>query len=157
MNSSESEQRLLHHLVGRQTARGGMGEVYQAEDTKLGRSVAIKFLPVEIHNNARARQRFVQEAQSASSLNHPNIITIYAIEEVDGRDFIVMEYVEGRTLKECIEHDGALPLNQLLDIGIQAADALEAAHEVDLVHRDVQPPNILFSNRGRPKLLGVGC
>jgi len=156
MNSSESEQRLLHYRLGRQIGRGGMGEVYQAEDTKLGRSVAIKFLPVEIHNNARARQRFVQEAQSASSLNHPNIITIYAIEEVDGRDFIVMEYVEGRTLKECIEHDGALPLNQLLDIGIQAADALEAAHEVDLVHRDIKPANILISNRGRAKLLDFG-
>src|ERR1044071_8363291 len=108
MKSSESEQRLLHYRLGRQIGRGGMGEVYQAEDTKLGRSVAIKFLPVEIHNNARARQRAVQEAQSASSLNDPNIITIYAIEEVDRRDVMVMEYVEGRTLKECIEHDGAL-------------------------------------------------
>src|SRR3981081_1816825 len=133
-----------------------MGEVYKAEDTKLGRNVAIKLLPPDTHHDAHARRRFFREAQSASSLNHPNIITIHAIEEVDGRDFIVMEYVEGQTLKELIERDGALPLASLLDVGIQAADALEAAHEVNLIHRDIKSANILVTSRGHAKLLDFG-
>jgi serine/threonine protein kinase/tetratricopeptide (TPR) repeat protein len=147
---------LLHYRLGPKVGSGGMGEVYKAEDTRLGRTVAIKFLPSAIHQDAKARRRFFQEAQSASSLNHPNIVTIHAIEEVDGRDFIVMEYVEGLTLKELVERDGALPLTSLLEIGIQAADALEAAHELNLIHRDIKPANIHVTTRGQAKLLDFG-
>ncbi len=147
---------LLHYRLGAKIGSGGMGEVYKAEDTKLGRDVAIKLLPAGIHHHANTRRRFLREAQSASSLNHPNIVTIHAIEEVDGRDFIVMEYVEGQTLKELVERDGALPLPRLLDIGIQAAEGLEAAHEVNLIHRDIKPANILVTSRGHAKLLDFG-
>src|SRR5882672_9001272 len=147
---------LLHYRLVVKIGSGGMGEVYKAEDTKLGRTVAIKLLPVDTHRDANARRRFFQEAQSASSLNHPNIVTIHAIEEVDGRDFIVMEYVEGLTLKELVERDGALPLASLLEIGIQAADALEAAHELNLIHRDIKPANIHVTTRGHAKLLDFG-
>ena len=126
------------------------------EDTRLGRTVAIQFLLAGVGENAIARRRFLQEAQSASSLNNPNIVTIYAIEQVDGVDFIVMEYVEGRDLKSLIETDGALPLTRLLDIGIQTADALQAAHEINLVHRDIKSANILVTPRGKPKVLDFG-
>lgn len=156
MSSSEAQQMLLHYRLGPKVGSGGMGEVFRAEDTKLGRTVAIKFLPSAIHQDANARRRFFQEAQSASSLNHPNIVTIHAIEEVDGRDFIVMEYVEGQTLREMVERDGALPLSTLLEIGIQSADALEAAHELRLVHRDIKSANILVTTRGLAKLLDFG-
>jgi serine/threonine protein kinase/tetratricopeptide (TPR) repeat protein len=156
VNSSEVPQMLLHYRLGPKVGSGGMGEVYKAEDTRLGRTVAIKFLPAAIHQDAKARRRFFQEAQSASSLNHPNIVTIHAIEEVDGRDFIVMEYVEGRTLKELVDQDGALPLTSLLEIGIQAADALDAAHELNLIHRDIKPANIHVTTRGQAKLLDFG-
>jgi serine/threonine protein kinase/tetratricopeptide (TPR) repeat protein len=156
VSSSEPQLMLLHYRLGAKIGSGGMGEVYQAEDTKLGRKVAIKLLPAGTHEDANARRRFLREAQSASSLNHPNIVTIHAIEEVDGRDFIVMEYVEGQTLKELVERDGALPLARLLDIGIQAADGLEAAHEVNLIHRDIKPANILVTSRGHAKLLDFG-
>jgi serine/threonine protein kinase/tetratricopeptide (TPR) repeat protein len=156
VSSAEAQPMLLHYRLGPKVGSGGMGEVYKAEDTKLGRSVAIKFLPADIHQDTNARRRFFHEAQSASSLNHPNIVTIYAIEEVDGRDFIVMEYVEGQTLRELIERDGALPLARLLEVGIQAADALEAAHEVNLIHRDIKSANILVNARGHTKLLDFG-
>ena len=135
---------LLHYRLLSKIDSGGMGEVW-GEDTRLGRTVAIKFLLAGVGENAIARRRFLQEAQSASSLNNPNIVTIYAIEQVDGVDFIVMEYVEGRDLKSLIETDGALPLTRLLDIGIQTADALQAAHEINLVHRDIKSANILVT------------
>src|SRR5262245_27635797 len=115
-----------------------MGDVYKAEDTKLGRTVAIKLLPPASNESLTAKRRFLKEAQSASALNHPNIVTIHAIEESEGRDFIVMEFIEGKTLKGMIEHDGAMPLANLLEIGLQIADALEAAHEAGLVHRDIK-------------------
>jgi eukaryotic-like serine/threonine-protein kinase len=156
VSSAETEQMLLHYRLVAKIGSGGMGEVYKAEDTKLGRTVAIKLLPVDTHRDQNARRRFFHEARSASSLNHPNIVTIHAIEEVEGRDFIVMEYVEGQTLKELIEHDGALPLARLLDVGIQAADALQAAHELNLIHRDIRPANILVTTRGHAKLLDFG-
>jgi serine/threonine protein kinase/tetratricopeptide (TPR) repeat protein len=156
MSSSKPQLTLLHYRLVEKIGSGGMGEVFKAEDTKLGRNVAIKLLPPDTHHDANARRRFFREAQSASSLNHPNIITIHAIEEVDGRDFIVMEYVEGQTLKELVEREGALPLARLLDIGIQAADALDAAHQVNLIHRDIKPANILVTSRGHAKLLDFG-
>jgi serine/threonine protein kinase/tetratricopeptide (TPR) repeat protein len=150
------QQMLLHYRLANKIGSGGMGEVYQAEDTKLGRTVAIKVLPAAANENLTAKRRFLKEAQSASALNHPNIVTIHAIEEAEGLDFIVMEYIEGQTLKAMIERDGALPLAKLCDIGIQVADALEAAHEIGLVHRDVKSANILVTPRGLAKVLDFG-
>lgn len=124
MDLSESQQMMLHYRLTNKIGSGGMGEVYKAEDTKLGRTVAIKLLPSTANESLTVKRRFLKEAQSASALNHPNIVTIHAIEESDGLDFIVMEYIEGQTLKAMIECDGALPLTKLLDIGIQVADAL---------------------------------
>src|SRR6266404_1476512 len=156
MSSPGPQQRLLHYRLLEKIGSGGMGEVYKAEDTKLGRTVAIKLLSATINDNVTAKRRFLKEAQAASALNHPNIITIHAIEETERLDFIVMEYIEGQTLKELIERDGALALSQLLDIGIQVADALDAAHEIGLVHRDVKSANILVNSRGQAKVLDFG-
>jgi serine/threonine protein kinase/tetratricopeptide (TPR) repeat protein len=156
MNSPEPQRILLHYRLLSKIDSGGMGEVYKAEDTRLGRTVAIKLLLDAVNQKPVARRRFLQEAQSASALNHPNIVTIYAIEEADGLDFIVMEFVEGRNLKTLIHDDGALPLTRLLDIGIQTADALEAAHEINLIHRDIKSANILVTPRGQAKVLDFG-
>jgi serine/threonine protein kinase/tetratricopeptide (TPR) repeat protein len=156
MSSQEPQQMLLHYRLAGKIGSGGMGEVYKAEDTKLGRTVAIKLLSGAVHKNLAAKRRFMKEAQSASALNHPNIITIHAIEETDGLDFIVMEYVEGQTLRELIESDGALPLTKLLDVGTQVADALDAAHEIGLIHRDIKSANILITRRGHAKVLDFG-
>jgi tetratricopeptide (TPR) repeat protein len=146
----------LHYRLVEKIGSGGMGDVFKAEDTKLGRSVAIKFLPASANDNLTAKRRFLKEAQAASALNHPNIVTIHAIEEAEGVEFIVMEFIEGQTLKATIDHDGALPLTKLLDIGLQVADALEAAHEVNLIHRDIKSANILVTSRGRAKVLDFG-
>src|SRR5260370_6188550 len=156
MSSSEPQQVLLHYRLVKKTGSGGMGEVYQGEDTNLGRTVAIKVLPASENKKVTAKRSFLKEAQSASALNHPNIVTIHAIEEAEGLDFIVMEFIEGQTLKAMIERDGALPLAKLLDIAIQVADALEAAHEIGLVHRDVKSANILVTPRGHAKVLDFG-
>src|SRR5438105_14819165 len=121
---------IVHYRRIEKNGSGVMGEVFKAEDTKLGRTVALKVLPASANDNLLAKRRFLKEAQAASALNHPNIVTIHVIEEADGIDFIVMEFIEGQTLKAMIEHDGALPLANLLDIGIQVADALGAAHEI---------------------------
>src|ERR1700745_2026694 len=126
MDLSESQRSILHYRLVSKIGSGGMGEVYKADDTKLGRPVAIKVLPAAANQNLTLKRRFLKEAQSASALNHPNIVTIHAIEEAEGLDFIVMEYIEGQTLKAMVEGDGALPFAKLLDIGIQVADALEA-------------------------------
>ena len=146
----------LHYRIVEKIGSGGMGEVFKAEDTKLGRTVALKVLPPRSNDKATAKRRFLKEAQAASSLNHPNIVTIHSIEEADGIDFIVMEFIEGQTLKAMIEDAGALPLPGLLDIGIQISDALGAAHEIGLVHRDVKTANILVTPRGRAKVLDFG-
>jgi serine/threonine protein kinase len=123
-----------------------MGEVYRAEDTKLGRQVAIKVLPARETQDQTARQRFLREARSASALNHPHIVTIYAIEESEGQDFIVMEYVEGESLRARIER-GPVELGQVLEWGSQVADALAAAHGIGLIHRDIKSANILITAR----------
>jgi serine/threonine protein kinase/tetratricopeptide (TPR) repeat protein len=156
MSSVESERQLLHYRLINKVGEGGMGQVYRAEDTKLGRFVALKLLAPEATRDQTAKRRLLAEAQSASVLNHPNIVTIHAIEEADGVDFIVMEFVEGETLTSYLATNGALPLTALMDVGIQVADALEAAHSVGLIHRDIKPANILITPKGVVKVADFG-
>ncbi len=151
-------KKVSHYRVLEVIGAGGMGMVYKAEDLKLGRSVAVKFLPEDLAGDPIALQRFEQEAQTASALNHPNICTIYEIEEHEGQPFIVMELLQGDTLRgrtSGSEHE-ALPLAEVFDIALQVCDALQAAHDKRIVHRDIKPANIFLTTQGTVKILDFG-
>ena len=149
---------ILHYKILEKLGEGGMGVVYKAEDTKLKREVAIKFLPHHISANEEERQRFEIEAQAAASLNHPNISTIYSIEDYDKQAFIVMEFIDGKELKSIVEmhRDASLPISDVINYAMQIAEGLKAAHKKGIVHRDIKSSNIMINEEGKIKIMDFG-
>jgi serine/threonine protein kinase len=148
-------KKLLHYEILHLIGRGGMGDVYAAQDTKLGRKVALKVLPSEMAAEPERLARFEREAKAVAALNHPNIVTIHSVEEADGIHFITMELVEGKTLSELIPKHGC-SLSSLLDRAVAMTDAVSAAHKRGITHRDLKPDNVMVTDDGRVKVLDFG-
>jgi serine/threonine protein kinase len=147
---------IRHYKILERLGSGGMGVVYRAEDTRLERIVALKFLPASLSRDPVAKSRFMQEARAASALDHPNICNIHSIEETeDGQIFIVMAYYEGETVKQKLER-GPLPLAEAVDIALRVVEGLARAHESHIVHRDIKPANVIRTNDGGTKILDFG-
>ncbi|MCK5619252.1 MAG: serine/threonine protein kinase, partial [Candidatus Krumholzibacteria bacterium] len=149
-------KQILHYQIVEKLGEGGMAVVYRAEDTKLHRQVALKFLPADALERDEDRARFVAEARAAAALDHPNICTIHEINEADGQHFISMAFVEGRDIKEIVETDGPMKILDAAKTSVQIAEGLTAAHEKGFVHRDIKSANVMVTPRGQAKIMDFG-
>ncbi|MCG8325102.1 MAG: serine/threonine protein kinase, partial [Thiotrichales bacterium] len=149
---------ISHYKILEKLGQGGMGTVYKAQDTKLDRFVALKFLPVHLSQDEEGQKRFAHEAKAASALNHPNIATIYEINEIDGQTFISMEYIEGQSLADLVgdAHVRPLPIDDVLNYSKQIAEGLAKAHDKKIIHRDIKPANLLVTKDGVVKIVDFG-